>query len=159
MRKYEIMLILPAEADDAVVAQATDRVAQVIKESGGEILSTSPWGRRRFAYEIDRQSEGFYVVSEFTADPEIIRELDRVLSLADEVIRFKIVVREPEKARPERAKPEKPATDTAQPETAGPETVQPEAAEPDTAQAERVEPEAAESEAGAAEATPASAPA
>jgi small subunit ribosomal protein S6 len=98
MRKYEIMLILPAEADDAVVAQATDRIAQVIKESGGEVLSVNQWGRRRLAYDINRQSEGFYVVAEFTADPDAIKELDRVLSLADEVIRFKIVVREPEKA-------------------------------------------------------------
>jgi small subunit ribosomal protein S6 len=105
MRKYEIMLILPAEADDAVVARATDRIAQVLKESGGEIVSTSPWGRRRFAYEIDRQSEGFYVVSEFTADPDVIKELGRVLSLADEVIRFKIVVREPPKAEPVKAEP------------------------------------------------------
>jgi small subunit ribosomal protein S6 len=121
MRKYEIMLILPAEADDAVVAQATDRVAQVIKETGGEILSTSPWGRRRFAYEIDRQSEGFYVVADFTAEPEVIRELDRVLSLADEVIRFKIVVREPQKAAQATAAAETAPPATAEPEEAGTE--------------------------------------
>jgi small subunit ribosomal protein S6 len=134
MRKYEIMLILPAEADDAVVARATDRIAQVLKESGGEIVSTSPWGRRRFAYEIDRQSEGFYVVSEFTADPDVIKELGRVLSLADEVIRFKIVVREPPKAEPQKAEPQK--------------------AEPAKAEPAKAEPEEA-----AAEATPASTPA
>jgi len=125
MRKYEIMLILPAEADDAVVAKATDRIAQVIKESGGEILATSQWGRRRFAYEIDRQSEGFYVIADFTADPEIIRELDRVLSLADEVIRFKIVVREPQGAvsPPAAAETAEPAESVmAEPEEAGTET-------------------------------------
>jgi small subunit ribosomal protein S6 len=139
MRKYEIMLILPAEADDAVVARATDRIAQVLKESGGEIVSTSPWGRRRFAYEIDRQSEGFYVVSEFTADPDVIKELGRVLSLADEVIRFKIVVREPPKAEPQKAEPQK--------------------AEPQKAEPQKAEPAKAEPEEAAAEATPASAPA
>jgi small subunit ribosomal protein S6 len=144
MRKYEIMLILPAEADDAVVAQATDRVAKVIKESGGEILSTSPWGRRRLAYEIDKHTEGFYVVAEFTADPDVIKELDRVLSLADEVIRFKVVVREPQKAQPERTQPTK---------------ARPERAEPEAAPAETAQPEAAAPEAAAAEATPASAPA
>ena len=144
MRKYEVMLILPAEADEALVAKATDRIAQVLKESGGEIVSTSPWGRRRLAFEIDRQSEGFYVVSEFTADPDVIKELGRVLSLADEVIRFKIVVREPQKAQPERAEPQKPEPQKAEPQKA--ETAEPESAEP--------QPEEA-----ADEATPASTPA
>jgi small subunit ribosomal protein S6 len=149
MRKYEIMLILPAEADDAVVTQATDRVAKVIMESGGEILSTSPWGRRRLAYEIDKHTEGFYVVADFTADPDIIKELDRVLSLADEVIRFKIVVREPQKARPPKAEAQEAEPQTAEPQKA--ETAEPASAEP--------QPEEAEAQGAADEATPASTPA
>jgi small subunit ribosomal protein S6 len=97
MRKYEAMLILPAEADDSVVASATERIAQVLKDGGGgEILSVDKWGRRRLAYEIANQSEGFYVVVEFNGDPTVITELDRVLTLADDVIRFKVVVRETE---------------------------------------------------------------
>ena len=43
------------------------------------------------AYEIDRKAEGFYVVITFTGESEALAELDRVLSLADEVVRFKIV--------------------------------------------------------------------
>jgi small subunit ribosomal protein S6 len=51
------------------------------------------WGRRRLAFELDRQNEGYYVVVEFTADPGVIIELERILRLADEVMRFKVVVR------------------------------------------------------------------
>jgi len=51
------------------------------------------WGRRRLAFEIDKRTEGFYVVAEMSADPASIRELDRVLSLADDVVRFKVLVR------------------------------------------------------------------
>lgn len=94
MRKYEIMLILPADADDQVVAGALDRVSKILAERGGEVGDVDRWGRRRFAYELKKQTEGYYVVAEFTAEPDTIRELDRVLSLADEVVRFKIVVRE-----------------------------------------------------------------
>lgn len=94
MRKYEIMLILPADADDQVVAGALDRVSKILAERGGEVGNVDRWGRRRFAYELKKQTEGYYVVAEFTAEPDTIRELDRVLSLADEVVRFKIVVRE-----------------------------------------------------------------
>ena len=93
MRKYEIMLILPPDADDGAVGVATDRIAQVLGERGGEVQNVDRWGRRRLAYEIDRRTEGFYVVVDCLADPSSIEELDRVLSLADEVVRFKVVVR------------------------------------------------------------------
>jgi small subunit ribosomal protein S6 len=100
LRKYELMLILPPDADDTVIGQATDRVGRVIGEGGGSILNVERWGKRRLAYEIGRQTEGFYVVIECLADPGAVKELDRVLALADEVLRFKVVVRGPEGASP-----------------------------------------------------------
>jgi small subunit ribosomal protein S6 len=87
------MIILPAEADESVVSAATDRITRIVGESGGQVGNVDRWGRRRLAFEIDRQSEGFYVVVEFTAEPETIVELERTLHLADEVLRFKVVVR------------------------------------------------------------------
>jgi small subunit ribosomal protein S6 len=94
VRKYEVMLILPADADDKVIGSATDRISQVLAQGGGAIQKVDRWGKRRLTYEIGRQTEGFYLVVEFQADPASVKELDRVLSLADEVIRFKVVVRE-----------------------------------------------------------------
>ena len=93
MRKYEIMLILPADADDKVIATATDRISQVLAEHGGSIGKVDRWGKRRLTYEIGRQTEGVYLLVECEAEPASIKELDRVLSLADEVVRFKVVVR------------------------------------------------------------------
>ena len=93
MRNYEVMLILPAEADEQVVSTAVDRISRTLADAGGEVGKIDRWGRKRFAYEIDRQNEGYYVVVQFSADPASLRELDRVLSLADEVLRFKTVVR------------------------------------------------------------------
>jgi small subunit ribosomal protein S6 len=91
LREYEVMLILPAEADEQVVSTATDRIAKVISADGGEVGTIDRWGRRRFAFEIDHQNEGYYVVANFTADPAVQPELDRVLNLADEVIRHKVI--------------------------------------------------------------------
>ncbi|MGZ8580758.1 MAG: 30S ribosomal protein S6 [Actinomycetota bacterium] len=91
MREYEVMLILPAEADEQVVSTAIDRITKVIATSGGEVGTIDRWGRRRFAFEIDHQNEGYYVVARFTADPAVQPELDRVLNLADEVIRHKVI--------------------------------------------------------------------
>jgi small subunit ribosomal protein S6 len=93
MRKYEVMLILPAEADDKVISSVTDRISQVLAQSGGQVVNVERWGKRRLAYEIAKQTEGFYLVVECQAEPESIKELDRVLALADDVARFKTVVR------------------------------------------------------------------
>src|SRR6266516_5116100 len=93
VRKYELMAILPAEADDKAVQGVTDRISQVLQEHGGQIGAINKWGRRRLAYELKRQSEGFYVVVEMQAEPDAVKELDRVLALADEILRFKVVVR------------------------------------------------------------------
>jgi small subunit ribosomal protein S6 len=87
------LFILPAEADESVVSAALDRISRVVSESGGELGSVDRWGRRRLAFEVDRQHEGYYVLAEFTAEPEVIAELERTLHLADEVLRFKVVVR------------------------------------------------------------------
>jgi small subunit ribosomal protein S6 len=93
VRTYEIMLILPLDADDRVVTGVTDRISSIVGDRGGEVRRVDRWGKRRLTFEIRRQTEGFYVIVECAADPGIIKELDRVLALADEVLRFKIVVR------------------------------------------------------------------
>ena len=87
------MLILPSETEDAAVDGVLERVRAILAERGGELGAIDKWGRRRLAFEIERQAEGFYVVAQFTADPESLREIDRVLSLADDVLRFKMTVR------------------------------------------------------------------
>ena len=95
MREYECMLIVPAEADEATVEVATDRIAKVAAAHGGEIRNIDRWGRRRFAYEIDHQHEGIYLVVTFSAEPVAQLELERTLNLADEVLRFKVIVLPP----------------------------------------------------------------
>jgi len=126
MRTYELMLILPAEADDKVVAGVTERITQVLSGSGGEIQKETRWGRRRFAYELDRKTEGFYVILEFGAEPSALRELERVLTLADEVIRFKTLLL-PEKAAKQivAATPEVASEATAEPEAPAEADVEP----------------------------------
>jgi small subunit ribosomal protein S6 len=138
LREYEVMLILPAEADESVVATAVDRIAK----SGGEVTKTDRWGRRRFAYEINDQTEGYYVVVEFSAEPTGQAEMERVLTLADEVIRFKVMVRPTLKPRKPDRRDKAPRVQRA-PEPPKAEVV--ESPEPEPAQ-ETPEPEVAESE-------------
>lgn len=94
MREYEVMVIVDPDADPSAVDAAVDRVTRVLTERGGEVVNVDRWGRRRLAYEIARKTEGVYVVVRFKAAPEAIEELERLLVLADEVIRHKVVKRE-----------------------------------------------------------------
>jgi small subunit ribosomal protein S6 len=87
------MLILPPEADESAVGAVLDRIGRIVSEGGGSVGKVERWGRRRLAYHVARQSEGYYVVVEFTADPSVIAEVERTLHLADEVLRFKVVQR------------------------------------------------------------------
>jgi small subunit ribosomal protein S6 len=85
------MVLVDPEADEERVGQVVDRVKGIISETGGEVSSVDTWGRRKLAYEIDRKTEGTYFVASFQAEAPALAELDRVLSFADEVMRFKIV--------------------------------------------------------------------
>lgn len=91
MREYEIMAILDPEAEEQTVAGVVDRITKILSDREGEVSNVDRWGRRKLAYEINRKSEGNYVLVVFKSEPEALAELDRVLNLADEVIRFKII--------------------------------------------------------------------
>jgi small subunit ribosomal protein S6 len=85
------MVVSDPEADEEKVGQLVDRITKVLSEQQAEVNNVDRWGRRKLAYELDKKTEGYYFVLAFTAEPPALAELDRVLSLADEVMRFKIV--------------------------------------------------------------------
>jgi small subunit ribosomal protein S6 len=95
-RPYEVMIIVDADLDEETIRAAVDRWLQLIESQGAERGQVDYWGKRRLAYEIKRKTEGYYVVLQARAEPPAMNELHRVLSLADEVVRHK-VLRIPEK--------------------------------------------------------------
>lgn len=91
MRTYEVMTIHRPDLDEDDVQRRVDGLTGFLTERGATVNSKDIWGKRRFAYEIKHLHEGYYSVVTFTADPETIAALDRTLSLADDVVRHKIV--------------------------------------------------------------------
>ena len=85
------MVLVDPEVDEATLGQAVDRVTQVLSDNKGQVSNVDRWGKRRLAYELNKKTEGQYFVVAFEAEPPALAELDRVLSLADEVMRFKVV--------------------------------------------------------------------
>jgi small subunit ribosomal protein S6 len=104
MRPYEVMLIFDASLEEETIRAAIDRFAEFIRSRGGNPGRADRWGKRRFAYELHHRWEGYYFLMEFTAEVALEEELHRMLSLADEVVRHK-VIRIPEAALKARAAP------------------------------------------------------
>lgn len=92
MNPYEVMFIVNpnVEGDDAVDAQI-ERFGRLVVDRGGQVTAVDKWGKRRFAYEIEGLTEGYYVVMQFKADNSAVDELSRVMRIADEVVRHMVV--------------------------------------------------------------------
>ncbi|HLY81725.1 MAG TPA: 30S ribosomal protein S6 [Acidimicrobiales bacterium] len=91
MRPYEVMVILDAGLEEEVIRATIDRATALIKARGGVPGKVERWGKRRFAYEVKHRTEGYYVLIDATAEPAVMADLDRMLHLADEVIRHKVI--------------------------------------------------------------------
>ena len=91
MRPYEVMVIFDAEVEEETIRSLVTRYTQLIEGRGAQLGPVDIWGKRRFAYELKHRWEGFYVVFQAKAEPAAMDELHRQLSLADEVLRHKIL--------------------------------------------------------------------
>ncbi|MDO4613690.1 MAG: 30S ribosomal protein S6 [Actinomycetaceae bacterium] len=94
MRAYELMVILNPEVDERTVAPSLEKLLKVVVDNGGSIDKTDIWGKRRLAYDINKQSEGIYVVIDMTTTPDVAQELDRQLTLNETVMRTKLLRRD-----------------------------------------------------------------
>jgi len=90
MNKYEVMFIIEAALEDDKKEAAIDMVKEIIA-ADGEVGKVDVWGMRKLAYPIQKKNEGYYVVVEFTAKPELPKELDRRLKISDSIIRHIII--------------------------------------------------------------------
>lgn len=95
MRNYEAMYVLRPELDEEQVNAAVEKFSEIIANNGGEVTKVEQWGKRRLAYEVQKLREGFYVLTYFTGDTELPKELERNFKISDQVIRF-LVIREGE---------------------------------------------------------------
>lgn len=92
MRPYEVMVVIDPALEDAQVKATFGRVSEIIIAAGGTIRSAELMGKRKLAYEINKKSEGMYGLVAATFPQTVVAELNRVLQLADEVMRHKVIL-------------------------------------------------------------------
>lgn len=93
MAGYETIIVLSTKAGDEAVSALLDKFKTLIGENA-TVDSVDEWGKRRLAYPIDYETEGYYCLINFTSKPDFPAELDRVYKITDGVLRTIIVKHE-----------------------------------------------------------------
>lgn len=91
MRKYEIMVIIDPEVDERQVPALLEKHLKVITDGNGTVEAQDVWGKRRMAYEINKKPEGIYAVLNVTAPSEAVREMDRLMTIDEQIMRTKVM--------------------------------------------------------------------
>ena len=87
---YETIMIINSNLEEATIKATVEKFEALIN-ANGKVESTEEWGKKKLAYPIKKQAEGYYVLVNFTSSPEFIDELDRVYNITDEVIKHIVV--------------------------------------------------------------------
>ncbi len=97
MRDYEVVYIFKsALGTEEIEARLQKYHEKVLVAEGSEITAVEHWGKRQLAYPIDRNDNGYYVVAQFSTDPGVLPEFERLLKLDDELLRHLVVLSEGE---------------------------------------------------------------
>jgi len=93
MNKYESVIIINPSVDDEGIKALTQKFTDIINNEG-KVESVQEIGKKRLAYEIMKNKEGFYTVFNFEAKPELIAELERNYRIDDSVMKFITIKKE-----------------------------------------------------------------
>ena len=91
MRIYEELFIVKPDAPEEEVDQFVEQLRTQLTSAGATVDKVDKWGKRRLAYRVDKFREGSYVLLQFTAGPETVKELERRLRVQDMVLKFMTV--------------------------------------------------------------------
>lgn len=95
MREYELYLVIDADAEEETVEALVEKVTQLVTagngETAGEVIKVESRGKRRLAYTIKRKQEGHDIIVSFHAPPQTLTEIERVLKLDEQVLRYLLV--------------------------------------------------------------------
>jgi small subunit ribosomal protein S6 len=90
LNKYEAMFIIDSTLDEESVKSLIEKIKNLL-ETSAKLEGLDEWGKRRFAYPINKQSEGYYFLANFEAEPDFPNELERVFKITDGILKYLIV--------------------------------------------------------------------
>ncbi len=91
MRNYELSVVLFSTLSEEEKVATLEKVKELITRFGGEITNVDDWGKRKLAYEIEKQREGFYYFIQFQAETTAPAEIESRVRIMEQVLRYLIV--------------------------------------------------------------------
>ena len=91
MDKYEILYIIRGTVDDETKNKLVEKYEALVASLGGTVESVDKWGMKKFAYEIEKQSEGYYVLMNIVCAKEVQSEVDRLMRNDEAIVRQMIL--------------------------------------------------------------------
>src|SRR6266852_5008487 len=88
MRIYENLFIVKPDATEEEIDHLVEQMSKNVTTAGGTVDKVDKWGKRRLAYRVAKNREGYYVLLQFTAGPEAVHEFERRLRVQDSAIKF-----------------------------------------------------------------------
>lgn len=94
MKRYEVIAIVKTDVSEEDLTALMDRYSNIITERKGVIAKAEKWGKRRLAYEINKQKDGFYFFIDYAGDGSIVAEMERNFKIDDRILKFMTVTKE-----------------------------------------------------------------
>ena len=91
MNKYELIYIIDTTVEEAARKELIEKFNGIIAANGGEVVKVEEWGKRRLAYLINDEAEGYYVFTTFSAEPSFPAELERIAGITEGVLRVMVI--------------------------------------------------------------------
>lgn len=87
---YETMFVLSVKESEEATAAMVEKLKNLVS-ANGTLDSVEEWGKRKLAYPIDDETEGYYVLMNYSCAPEFPAELDRIVNITDGILRSLII--------------------------------------------------------------------
>ena len=91
MRRYETIFITYPDLPEEDINGLVERYSAIVRDRQGIVIKVEKWGKRKLAYEIEKQARGFYLLIDFAGSAAIVTELERNLRIGDKILKFMTV--------------------------------------------------------------------
>jgi small subunit ribosomal protein S6 len=91
MNKYELALVVSAKIEDDARAAVVAKAQEYVTRAGGVVSEVEEWGKKKLAYEVQKQSEGFYYFIQFEAESNVPASVEQDVRIMDNVLRYLVV--------------------------------------------------------------------
>ncbi len=88
LKLYETIALYHPELSEEGLDERAAKVGSIVSEHGGKVSSINKWKKRRLAYPVKKQAEGYFIVIRFTADKKALPDLDYVMRYDDRCLRY-----------------------------------------------------------------------